>query len=181
MCFTFKNHTCVFVTTSTAFKNVVRLTVGDPMFSPECLVFNGIGSVWLKATKLLLNPRIHFTFEICSIFDYQGVFNDFVLSPWLGISLFHFLKAGCHRIVQYTLSHACVLSCFSCVWLFATPWTVAHQAPLSMGFSRQEHWRGLPCPSPAQPTSYGASHVARVVRNPPASVGDMRDAGSISG
>ena len=29
-----------------------------------------------------------------------------------------------------------------------TPWTVAHQAPLSMGFSRQEHWSGLPFPSP---------------------------------
>ena len=29
------------------------------------------------------------------------------------------------------------------VWLFATPWTVVHQAPLSMGFSRQEHWSGL--------------------------------------
>ena len=28
------------------------------------------------------------------------------------------------------------------------PWTVAHQAPLSMGFSRQEYWSGLPCPSP---------------------------------
>ena len=34
------------------------------------------------------------------------------------------------------------------VWLFATPWTVAHQAPPSMGFSRQEYWSGLPCPSP---------------------------------
>ena len=32
--------------------------------------------------------------------------------------------------------------------LFATPWTAAHQAPLSMEFSRQEHWRGLPFPSP---------------------------------
>ena len=31
---------------------------------------------------------------------------------------------------------------------FAIPWTVAHQAPLSMGFSRQEYWRGLPFPSP---------------------------------
>ena len=38
-----------------------------------------------------------------------------------------------------TLSH---------VKLFATPWTVAHQAPLSMGFSRQEYWTGLPCPLP---------------------------------
>ena len=34
------------------------------------------------------------------------------------------------------------------VWLSVTPWTVAHQAPLSMGFSRQEYWSGLPCPPP---------------------------------
>ena len=39
----------------------------------------------------------------------------------------------------------CVLSHISFVQLFATPWTVAHQAPLSMGFSRQEYWSGLPC------------------------------------
>ena len=36
----------------------------------------------------------------------------------------------------------------SVVWLFATPWTVAHQATLSMGFPRQEYWSGLPFPSP---------------------------------
>ena len=36
----------------------------------------------------------------------------------------------------------------SCVQLFVTPQTVAHQAPLSMGFSRQEYWCGLPCPPP---------------------------------
>ena len=34
------------------------------------------------------------------------------------------------------------------VRLFAAPWTVAHQAPLSVEFSRQEHWSGLPCPPP---------------------------------
>ena len=34
------------------------------------------------------------------------------------------------------------------VWLFVTPWTVANQAPPSMGFSRQEYWSGLPFPSP---------------------------------
>ena len=34
------------------------------------------------------------------------------------------------------------------VWLFATPWTVAHQAPQSVGFSRQEYWSGLPCTPP---------------------------------
>ena len=131
------------------FKSVVRRTVGPPMFSPECLVLNGIGSVWLKATKLLLNPRIGFTFEICSIFDYQGVFNDSVLSPWLVIPLFHSLKVGCHTMYNILyLSHAYVLSRFIRVWLFVTLWTVARQAPLSMGFSRQEHWSGLPFPSP---------------------------------
>ena len=36
----------------------------------------------------------------------------------------------------------------SCVQFFVTPWTVARQAPLSMGFSRQEYWGGLPCPPP---------------------------------
>ena len=41
-----------------------------------------------------------------------------------------------------------MLSHFSHVWLLATPWTVAHQAPLSLGFSRQECWSGFPFPSP---------------------------------
>ena len=41
-----------------------------------------------------------------------------------------------------------MLSRFSCVQLFLTPWTVAHQAPLSVGFSRQEYWSELPCPPP---------------------------------
>ena len=41
-----------------------------------------------------------------------------------------------------------MLSRFSRVQLFATSWTVAHQVLLSMGFSRQEYWSGLPFPSP---------------------------------
>ena len=43
------------------------------------------------------------------------------------------------------LINTCV---FSHIWLFVTPWTVAHQAPLSMGFPRQEYWSGLPFPPP---------------------------------
>ena len=42
----------------------------------------------------------------------------------------------------------CLLSCFSRVQLSVTLWTAAQQAPLSMGFSRQEYWSGLPCPPP---------------------------------
>ena len=41
-----------------------------------------------------------------------------------------------------------LLSHFSRVWLCATPWTAAHQAPPSLGFFRQEYWSGLPFPSP---------------------------------
>ena len=42
----------------------------------------------------------------------------------------------------------CALSHFSHVQVFAIPGAVAHQAPLPMGFSRQEYWHGLPFPSP---------------------------------
>ena len=42
----------------------------------------------------------------------------------------------------------CVLSRISCVWFFATPWIVARQAPLSMGFSRQKFWSRWLCPPP---------------------------------
>ena len=47
-----------------------------------------------------------------------------------------------------TSHHVCALRCFGCVRLSATLWTIAQLAPVSMGFSRQEHWHGLLCPSP---------------------------------
>ena len=57
----------------------------------------------------------------------------------------------------------------------ATPWTADRQAPLSMGFSRQEHWSGLPCPSPGdrpnsgvepKPTSQAASSLLSYLGSP---------------
>ena len=60
-----------------------------------------------------------------------------------------------------------LLSRFSHVRLFETVWTVAHQAPLSMGFSRQEYWSGLPFPPPGdlpdpeiQPASFMSPALA---------------------
>ena len=47
------------------------------------------------------------------------------------------------------LNHVCMLC------LFATPWIVAHQAPLSMGFSKQEYWSGLPFLPPRDPPNPG--------------------------
>ena len=54
--------------------------------------------------------------------------------------------------VYLTCLCVCLLSHFSRVWLFATLWTIAHKALLSMGFSRQEYWSGLPCPPPGDCT-----------------------------
>ena len=51
-------------------------------------------------------------------------------------------------ITALLISCACMLNCFSHVWLFATLQIVACQAPLSRRFSRQEYWSGLPCPPP---------------------------------
>ena len=58
-----------------------------------------------------------------------------------------FITGGLYLLISFTDLHFCceVLSCFSC---FATLRTVAHQALLSMRFSRQEYWGGLPYPSP---------------------------------
>ena len=55
---------------------------------------------------------------------------------WVAIS---FSKAWKWKVKVKSLSH---------VWLFATPWTAAHQAAPFMGFSRQEYWSGVPLPSP---------------------------------
>ena len=55
---------------------------------------------------------------------------------------------------------ACELSCFSHVPLLATLWTVACQAPLSMGFSKQEYWSGLSCPSPGNLPNPGIEPVS---------------------
>ena len=66
-----------------------------------------------------------------------------------------------HSLAKYV----CMLSC---VQLFATPWTVAHQIPLSVEFSRQEYWSGFPFPSPGDLPYTGIKPVSPV---PPALAG----------
>ena len=51
------------------------------------------------------------------------------------------------------------------VRLLATPWTAAHQAPLSMGFSRQEHWSGVPLPSAIPWNTPAAAAKSRLLTN----------------
>ena len=61
---------------------------------------------------------------------------------------------GCHFLLQ---CWKVKVKSLSCVRPTATPWTAAFQAPLSMGFSRQECWSGAPLPAPLQQASLGLS------------------------
>ena len=63
---------------------------------------------------------------------------------------YHDYQDSQHKnIYKFTETRCCpVLSCFIRAWLFVTPWAVARQSPLSMGFSSQEYCSGLPCPPP---------------------------------
>ena len=70
-----------------------------------------------------------------------------VVSPFVQFSN-DLWKILCMAHVLHYVQKLLLLSRFSCVQLCATPWTAAYQASPSMGFSRQEHWSGLPFPSP---------------------------------
>ena len=59
-----------------------------------------------------------------------------------------------------TICLCCMLSCFSHVWLCMILWTIVCQVPLSVGFSRQENWRGLPCPPPGDLPSPGIAPLS---------------------
>ena len=67
-------------------------------------------------------------------------------------------------VCVYVCVCVCTLSRFSCVQLCATLWTIVHQAPLSMGFSRQDYWSGLPCPPPGDLPNPGTE--PRVLKSP---------------
>ena len=80
--------------------------------------------------------------------------------------------------------HVCVLGHFSRVRLFASPWTAAHQAPLSTGFFRQEYWSGLPFSSlgdlphpgmePGSPALAGGFFTTEPLRKPLTGIGPCK-------
>ena len=69
-----------------------------------------------------------------------------VLMRWMKLE--PIIQSEVSQKEKHQYSMLLLLSCFSCVRLCVTPQTAAHQAPPSLGFSRQEHWSGLPFPSP---------------------------------
>ena len=134
--------------TSKPYKCMCMPTAGMYPLSPHGVPASP--SHWLLS---FIHPPFHFCLS-CSLlptntwsFLMQSIFAISVsLAParegsW-GLT---FSQADCQGSLPM---HVCMLSRFSHVCLFATPWTAACQAPLSMGFSRQEYWSGLPCPPP---------------------------------
>ena len=97
-------------------------------------------------------PRVHLQMQLCDsiLCAPWGPQQNWVthLTGWTQsgqVQWPHSTGVQHSRVCFYWL---CLLSRFSHVWLSATPWTMACQAPLSMGFSRQEYWSGLLFPSP---------------------------------
>ena len=92
---------------------------------------------WPKYFTLIDNPHIGFSLRLC-----------LALEPELSMRNCCHLVATSSRTTLKPVLKEFYYSKGLCVQLFVTPWTVAHQALLSMGFPRQEYWSGLPFPSP---------------------------------
>jgi len=116
----------------------VNLGVSDRQGSLACYSTWGCKesdmTEWLNWTELYMNRAIY-------CMD-SSAFDSFCLTLYLFIHVFKTV------VYFYCCMRGCVPSCFSRVQLFVTPWTAACQAPLSIGFSRQEYCSGLPFPPP---------------------------------
>ena len=119
-------------------------------------------SLWRKSVelcrKVVCGDRFWF-FDV-------NLLGIFIFSKW---DFFIFLTSSClfntdqfpvlGLVSLLYMLCVCALS-LSIVWLFMTLWTVAHQASLSMGFSRQEYWSGFPCPPPGDLSDLGIEPVS---------------------
>ena len=85
----------------------------------------------------------------CIICSFSTGFYRILYSLWI-IKITELFKSKFINSEWTYIEDVCVLSHFIRVQLIVTLWTVAHQAPLSMGFFRQEYWSGLPCPPPGE-------------------------------
>ena len=78
----------------------------------------------------------------------EGLLNQWTSLLWLPCILAKYISNFLICYVKVLISLDAMWKSLSCVWLFASPWTIACRAPLSMEFSRQEYWCGMPFPSP---------------------------------
>ena len=127
---------------------------------PGVLRFMGsqrVGHDWAtELTELTEHPIINFWFNSIIVREY--ILCDFSCLEFVNI-LFYVLNTAYLKVCsictwkEHVVYHCWIeeeVSSLSRVWLFAAPWTVAHQAHPSLGFSRQEYWNGSPFPSPEE-------------------------------
>ena len=113
----------------------------------------------INLSNLLICPRTHI---LC---DARRLMWWFSLCPvWTafsGLDSPQVEHISSLSLLQYRAHVAYCAQMLSRVRLCVTPWTAARQAPLSMGFSRQEHWSGLPCPPPGNRPNPGIKPESR--------------------
>ena len=133
------------------------------VYQPICSSLGNCLIIYPLSTFLSTVLSSHRFVEIIYLFyfflpAYSGLLILFMVSfniwkflyKWISQSF----KAHLLYILHCKIPRALVLL-FSHIWLFMTTWTVAHQAPLSVEFSRQEYWSGLPFPTPGVFLSQG--------------------------
>ena len=108
-----------------------------------------LGWVAITSSRGFSQPRNQ-TCISCKFFTTEPLGKAPFYSPTNNQCIFQFLHipTNLYQCLFYYSHPACMLSHFSHVQIFLTLWIVARQAPLSMGFSSQEYWSGLPCPPP---------------------------------
>ena len=121
---------------SRSFKSTIFWQKNDPWFPDFC--HPDVLATWQPYAP---EPKeLRWVNNGCKLNEQSGYWEAqdgcLVLPRFLANLILYFL----HFFIYYVAK--------SCPTLFATPWTVARQAPLSMGFSRQDYWSGLPCPPP---------------------------------
>ena len=133
--------------------------------------------IWISIGNILWNPYNLSYFILWTIINCKLVFQNFSVVSSFPLHRVQWLCAWAlilcfHLVVTEKMNWSEVQS-LSRVRLFAIPWTVAYQDPPSVGFSRQEYWRGLPFPSPGDLSDQGieprspALQAAALTSEPP--------------
>ena len=158
---------------------VLPLEYHCALWSPGCLVeplhvgFKSLAS--LTFLRLTLQSNVSVFCEYCSwAWKFQSTWRLGCVTFSLNSASLQFSLPACFSFSfsvpppSSNLSFSIIflsttqLQSLGCVWLFATPWTVARQAPLSMGFFRQEYWHGLPFLSPGNLPDPGVEPASSV-------------------
>ena len=94
-----------------------------------------------------IQVKILNSFQYCFHFLVDTLLHSTYLQFYIecAITVWYILYHRLEQCSEFKVTCMCA-ELLHCVWLFVTQYTVARQAPLSMGFSRQEYWGGLPCP-----------------------------------